>query len=254
MFHLPFIIIGDKYEITHDNFVHTFYTLQMRKILSILLLFASSTIYAQMPGGMSRPGAIGKGAAMNVGHLYGKITEEKSKKGIDGATIQLIGSKFDTVTKKQTEITIKALISKANGDYSLENLPVFGHFKLRISAIGFKPIEQKVSFDLNMPKPGEAPSGGGMQQMLGMVDKDLGNIKMIVDASVLADVTVTSSKQMFEMGVDRKIFNVDKNLVSAGQTATEVMKTIPSLSVDIDGNVTLRNATPANNRSPGRNS
>ena len=244
MFHLPLIIIGGKHGNTHDNFAHTIYTLQMRKILSILLLFASSTIYAQMPGGMGRPGAIGRGAAMNVGHLYGKITEEKSKKGIDGATIQLIGNKFDTVTKKQTEITIKALISKSNGDFSLENLPVFGNFKLRISAIGFKPIEQKVSFDINMPKPGEAPSGGGMQQMLGMVDKDLGNIKMIVDASVLADVTVTSTKQMFEMGVDRKIFNVDKNLVSSGQTATEVMKTIPSLSVDIDGNVTLRNATP----------
>jgi outer membrane receptor protein involved in Fe transport len=46
------------------------------------------------------------------------------------------------------------------------------------------------------------------------------------------------------MGIDRKIFNVDKNLASTGQTAVEVMKNIPNLNVDIDGNVTLRNATP----------
>ena len=46
------------------------------------------------------------------------------------------------------------------------------------------------------------------------------------------------------MGVDRKVFNVDKNIVTTGQTATEVMKQIPSLNVDIDGNVTLRNAAP----------
>ena len=46
------------------------------------------------------------------------------------------------------------------------------------------------------------------------------------------------------MGVDRKIFNVDKNIVSQGQTATEVMKQIPGVNVDIDGNVTLRNAAP----------
>lgn len=46
------------------------------------------------------------------------------------------------------------------------------------------------------------------------------------------------------MGVDRKIFNVDKNLISAGQTATEVMKNIPSINVDIDGNITLRGAAP----------
>jgi outer membrane receptor protein involved in Fe transport len=46
------------------------------------------------------------------------------------------------------------------------------------------------------------------------------------------------------MGIDRKIFNVDKNLLSTGQTAVEVMKNIPNLNVDIDGNVTLRNAAP----------
>ncbi|MGL1297050.1 hypothetical protein ACSTLA_23260, partial [Vibrio parahaemolyticus] len=40
------------------------------------------------------------------------------------------------------------------------------------------------------------------------------------------------------------MFNVDKNLTSTGQTATEIMKSIPAVSVDIDGNVTLRNATP----------
>ncbi len=61
----------------------------------------------------------------------------------------------------------------------------------------------------------------------------------------MGNVTVTSTaKPQFEMGIDRKIFNVDKNLMAAGQTATEIMKNIPSLNVDIDGNVTLRNASP----------
>jgi outer membrane receptor protein involved in Fe transport len=89
--------------------------------------------------------------------------------------------------------------------------------------------------------------GGGqsMQAMMALVDKDLGNIKLEQDATQLQSVTVTSSaKPQFEMGIDRKIFNVDKNLASTGQTAVEVMKNIPNLNVDIDGNVTLRNATP----------
>ena len=47
-----------------------------------------------------------------------------------------------------------------------------------------------------------------------------------------------------QMGVDRRIFNVEKSLVSTGQTATELMRNIPGLNVDIDGNVTLRNAAP----------
>ena len=78
-----------------------------------------------------------------------------------------------------------------------------------------------------------------------MIDKDLGNIKLQQSETTLANVTVTAAaKPFFEMGVDRKIFNVDKNIVSTGQTAVEVMKQIPSVNVDIDGNVKVRNATP----------
>ena len=46
------------------------------------------------------------------------------------------------------------------------------------------------------------------------------------------------------MSIDRKIFNVEKNLARVGGTAVDVMKNVPSLNVDIDGNVTLRNASP----------
>ena len=46
------------------------------------------------------------------------------------------------------------------------------------------------------------------------------------------------------MDIDKKTFNVDKNIVSSGGTAVDVMKNVPSLQVDMDGNVKLRNATP----------
>ena len=46
------------------------------------------------------------------------------------------------------------------------------------------------------------------------------------------------------MKIDRKVFNVEKNLTSVGGTAVDVMKNVPSLNVDIDGNVSLRNAAP----------
>jgi hypothetical protein len=56
------------------------------------------------------------------------------------------------------------------------------------------------------------------------------------NATDLGNVTVTSTaKPQFEMGIDRKIFNVDKNIMASGQTATEIMKNIPSLNVNIDG-------------------
>ena len=208
----------------------------MRNILLFLgcLFVAQINIFAQIPGGV-RPG----GGNMNMGHFYGKVVDA-NKKGIDGITIQLKNNKFDPATKKSTEVIVGTMISASNGDFSFENLPVMGsNFKLVFTGIGYKKLEKPVSFNLKMN------GGGNMQDMLAMLDKDLGNIKLEENPNELASVTVTSTtKAQFEMGIDRKIFNVDKNLASTGQTAVEVMKNIPNLNVDIDGNVTLRNATP----------
>ena len=204
------------------------------KQLTILFgaLLMQIALIAQVPTG--RPA--GGGGNMNMGHFYGKVVDA-AKKGIDGATVQLKGVKLDPATKKTTEVIIGTMISAANGDFSFENLSVMGNFKLIISGIGYKKLEKQISFNLK--------ANGNPQDMMALVDKDLGNIKLEEDATQLQSVTVTSSaKPQFEMGIDRKIFNVDKNLASTGQTAVEVMKNIPNLNVDIDGNVTLRNATP----------
>lgn len=83
-----------------------------------------------------------------------------------------------------------------------------------------------------------------MTAILNALDKDLGNIKIEIEEKVLDNVTVTAAKPGLQLGIDRKIFNVDKNIVSAGGTAVDIMRNIPSLNVDIDGNVTMRNNTP----------
>ena len=44
--------------------------------------------------------------------------------------------------------------------------------------------------------------------------------------------------------LDKKVFNVEKNIVSAGGTAVDVMRNVPSVNVDIDGNVSLRGQSP----------
>jgi outer membrane receptor protein involved in Fe transport len=227
----------------------------MKKIFPVLISFVFSVqLMAQFPAG----GNAGKyaGKNMNVGHFYGKVVDSKTNKGIDGATVQLTGNKFDTATKTMKPFIYATVITATNGDFSLENLPVFGSFKLQISNVGFKLYTQQLSFNIKFPQGGSSANSAttssdnptaaisNAQQMIGMIDKDLGNIKLDEDASTLAGVVVSATKPFFEMGVDRKIFNVAQNIVSTGQTATEVMKQIPTLNVDIDGNVTLRNATP----------
>ncbi len=205
----------------------------MQKLLLGILLFLSVQVNAQIPGG-GRPGGAQN---MNMGRFYGRIIDGKTNKSLEAASVQLIQNKMDTATKKRKDVVVSGQLTKGNGDFSLENLPIMGQFKLKITAIGYLPLEQAVKFDINM-------NGGDFTKMLNNIDVDLGNIKLEVDAKQLEEVKVVGTKPFMQMGVDRKVFNVEKNLVSTGQTASEMMKNIPGVDVDIDGNVTLRNASP----------
>ncbi|MCX6314175.1 MAG: TonB-dependent receptor [Sphingobacteriales bacterium] len=202
----------------------------------LALLFFTQSAIAQMPGA----GRMMGGQNMNMGHFYGKILDAANGKPMDAASVQLIQSKFDTVSKKRKDVVVAGMLSSKKGEFSLENLPIMGSFKLKITAIGYKTHEQKIAFEMNM----NAAKNGDYSSMLNAVDKDLGNIKLDIDAQQLQNVTVTASKPMLTMGIDRKIFNVEKNLTSVGGTAVDVMKNVPSVNVDIDGNVSLRNAAP----------
>ncbi|MCC6286315.1 MAG: TonB-dependent receptor [Chitinophagaceae bacterium] len=202
----------------------------MKKYL--LLLFFFTTIAAFSQGQSMRRSGGGAGGNM-AGRFYGKIIDAASNKGIDAASVQLLQSRMDSVSNKRKDISVAGQLTTSKGNFSLENLPARGTFRLLITAIGYTPIDTTVKFELSN---GSNPSD--------MLDKDLGNIKMTADVQQLSEVKVVASKPMFQMGVDRKIFNVDKNIVTTGQTATEIMKNVPGVNVDIDGNVTLRNASP----------
>lgn len=207
-------------------------------LLICLLTMSFSATYAQMPGGGNR-GQMG-GQNMNLGHFYGKIIDSVSNKPLEAVSVQLIQNKFDSATKKRKDVVVGGMLTSKKGEFSLENINIMAQYKLKITAIGFKSYETKVAFQLNMA----GARNGDMSSMLSAVDKDLGNIKLETDAKQLQDVTVSATKAQFEMKIDRKVFNVEKNLNSVGGTAVDVMKNVPSVNVDIDGNVSLRNATP----------
>ncbi|MEO6963685.1 MAG: outer membrane beta-barrel protein [Puia sp.] len=215
----------------------------MKKFLLFMFSFASfCTLRAQFPGA--------GGKVPNMGHIYGKIIDSTGHP-VNGATVIVLQNKRDSVSKKNKFILLKGLSTKANGDFNFEDLPMFGGLKLKISATGFKPYEQMVVFQMRMPaggvpKPGTDPAQAisAMSSAINGFDRDLGNIKLDVDVTQLASVTVTAVTPTLRMDIDKKVYNVEKDMVNAGGTALDVMKNVPSVNVDIDGNVTLRNSTP----------
>ena len=71
-------------------------------------------------------------------------------------------------------------------------------------------------------------------------DVNLGIIKLGSSTKVLNEVVVEGQKQLIEERVDRTIYNAENDITSKGGDATDVLKKVPMLSVDLDGNVTLR--------------
>jgi outer membrane receptor protein involved in Fe transport len=212
----------------------------MRKIYSLgTALLISFIMFGQAPSG-NRGGM----AQQMTGGFYGKILDSITNKPIEAASIQLLQNKYDSVEKKRKEVLIDGMLTKNNGQFNLEGMPIMGQYKLRISAIGFKNYEKNVSLINPATFRNNNNANQDMSSMLGNFDKDLGNIKLEIDQKVLGNVTVTGTRPLVQLGIDRKIYNVEKDLSAAGGTAVDVMKNVPSVSVDIDGNVTLRNSSP----------
>lgn len=213
-------------------------------IMTVAMVFTTA-LFAQFPAGGN--GAKGGRQMPSIGHIYGKVVDSAGKP-VPEASIVLMQNVFDSTTKKQKQILFKGGATASNGEFDFGDLPLFG-ITLKISAVGFKPYESKIAFQMKAPTASASPSGNSnpmqqMSSMMGAMDKDLGNIKLTADVNTLQTVVVSTTAPGLKMDIDKKTFNVDKNIVSAGGTAVDVMKNVPSLQVDIDGNVKLRNATP----------
>lgn len=97
---------------------------------------------------------------------------------------------------------------------------------IQISAVGFGMEERQVPI------------------LSEMTESNLGEILVNNEASSLATVVVTARKPMMSIGVDRRIFNADAAITSKGGNAVDLMRQIPSLSVDVNGSISLRNSSP----------
>jgi outer membrane receptor protein involved in Fe transport len=213
----------------------------MKQIILTFLVFIALQTFGQAPSKAS--------GMQNSGHIYGKITDADGKP-VDGASVILMHQELDPTTKKMKMILVSGVTTKGNGDFNFTSVPVMGKLQLRISNSGFKSLQNDVSFAMPKMTPGAGQTGapaGGPASFSGAsvsFDKDLGNIKLETDTKTLEGVTVVGGTPALKLDIDKKVFNVEKNLVSAGGTAVDVMRNVPSVQVDIDGNVKLRNAPP----------
>lgn len=183
-------------------------------ILSAFILSSSMPLFAQMPGGGGNKDMM-KMMKEIKGRVYGRVLDAKTKKPVEFASVVFLWYNKDSA--------LAGGFTEANGDFNLEGLPAMGGFRLRVSQVGYKTVEQKVYI--------QAPN---------KLEQDLGNIMMEIDPKLLGEVEVVVEKATFQMSVDRKVYNVEKDLSVRGGTGLDVLKNVPTITLDGDGNVTLR--------------
>ncbi|MBL0740252.1 TonB-dependent receptor domain-containing protein [Chryseolinea lacunae] len=181
---------------------------------SVLLFFAFVSIFgsvaAQAPGGApaTQP-VIQKGNAK----LSGTVIDADDNTPVEFANVALL----DPATGKPVD----GGVCDDKGTFSLTKVAE-GTYTVSISFIGYEP--QTIT-GIKVDKK---------------ADLNLGVIKLSTGAKVLNEVVVEGQKQLVEERVDRTIYNAENDQTTKGGDATDVLKRVPMLSVDMDGNVTLR--------------
>jgi outer membrane receptor protein involved in Fe transport len=175
----------------------------------IILLFLIISISGNILQAQSKQNKIS-----GTGKITGKVLDKETNSPLESATIQLFKVKDSTlVTGEATDGT---------GTINL-SVP-FGRYRMVVSFIGYgSSTINGIALNTNSPV------------------YDAGTVKLDPSGSpTTAEIQVTAEKNMFESSIDKKIFNVEQSLVSLGGSATDVLKNIPAVTVDADGNVSMR--------------
>ena len=183
----------------------------MKYVISVLLItFCAITLSAQRPEGS------GLGSAP-IARVYGKLLDSATDEAIPYASVVLKPMKKDSI--------VGGALTGQNGFFDIKGL-MPGMYQLKISFIGF--ADTSIQVKLFPPN----------------IETDAGNIRLRNMTQTLGQVTITGEKSAVEFGVDRRSYSVDRNLAATGGTAIDALKNIPSVSVDVEGNVELRNSAP----------
>jgi outer membrane receptor protein involved in Fe transport len=142
--------------------------------------------------------------------ISGKVIDKDTKEPLEYATVAFF-------SKKENKI-VDGGLTDASGNFSIKVAK--GIYDISIEYISYKKItlsNKKIESDL-----------------------DLGTVSLEIDFESLGEIEIIAERTTVEIKLDKKIYNVGKDLTVSGGTVSDVLDNIPSVTVDVDGNVALR--------------
>ena len=177
------------------------------------LLFLISAISAQQ---------FNQGQSPKAGTLLGTVIDSTTNQPIQYASISLVSLRTNEI--------VTGGVTNDYGKFDISQIPA-GRYDVSIEYIGYvRLVKGPIMFN-----PRESSTF-----------HDLGNVKLVQFALAFQDVEVQGERPLFVQTMDKKIFNVEQNTISSGGSALDVLRQVPGVDVDIDGNVSLRGSANVN--------
>jgi hypothetical protein len=185
----------------------------MKINLTIVFLFLSSFAFSQPPG--VNFGGRGANAAQHNGKISGKLVDAKTGKALPFANVRLF---------RKNGVLIEGTITNESGVFSFQELGLSPYYFL-VNFIGYE--ETKVELELNKNK----------------TFVYLKKVKVNQSSIALNEVSVLEDKPIYESKMEKIVYNAENDLNESLDDATDVLRKTPLLSVDLDGNVSLRGSS-----------
>lgn len=187
-------------------------------LLALILIISSYPISAQNEGMQRRNNQAG-GMQMQsqfqlAGKVSGTVVDGQSNQPIEYANIVIYRWKDSTVAN--------GTVTNAEGKFTVDKL-MNGRYFMKVSYIGYATKR----FDSLTVRPGNASF-------------EYASIKLTPKNVNMGEVVIRSEKETMSFNLDKKVYNVDKNMANSGGTAVEVVQNIPAVQVDADGAVSVR--------------
>ncbi|MDQ6755861.1 MAG: TonB-dependent receptor [Bacteroidota bacterium] len=153
------------------------------------------------------------GKAQSSGKISGTVTDGGDQKIIDAATISLLKAKDSSF--------VKLSLTNKEGNFLFENVKD-GKYLVMASSIGHRKVYSNII------------------SITDAASVSIGILKLIPQSTILKEVTIDTKKPFIERQIDKTIVNVNALISNAGSTALEVLEKSPGISVDKDGNISLK--------------
>lgn len=187
----------------------------MRFLISIVVLSLSTAVFAQ-----PREGAGRGGERPNI-LVEGQVVDSENGLGLEFATV--------AITNKRDNSIAGGGLTDADGNFSISCSP--GPLKAEVDFLGYeKTVIDPIAIDREKMKSGDRKVS-------------LGVIRLSVSNTALGEVEIRAEKSETTFSLDKTVFNVGKDLANKGGTAEEILDNVPSVTVDIEGEVSLRGST-----------